>query len=330
MSLEEENVKKILTEYDTMRAKAENTRDRYVAQIYKQYPRLEQIRDEINNLGFKNIKNIMQNPEKSADFKAEFNKKLEELNSEKTEIVEKNNIPKDFEQPKYNCCFCNDTGYVGNKKCTCFKQKLIERAYSQSNLGSLLYDQSFDSFSLDYYSARIKPGDKISDREEMKDILKRCMDFAMNFENAKSGLFMIGDPGLGKTFLTNCIAKHVLDMSKTVVYNRATSLFSNYEDYRFGRSKAGFDFDRLYSADLLIIDDLGTENITKSGTSFFFDLLNERIDKDKKMIINSNFTMNEISRAYSARITSRIYEFFEVLHFKGEDIRIKKLGRDGF
>lgn len=325
MNFEEENVNKILSEYDMQRTKAENKRDKYVAEIYKKYPRLEQIHDEINRLGFENIKNIMQNPTESEKYKSEFNKNLEKLNLEKSEILKKNNIPDDFEIPKYNCCFCQDTGYVDNKKCSCFKQKLIEKAYSQSNLGCLLHDQNFESFSLEYYSARIKPGERISDREEMKYILKRCVDFCNDFENSEKSLLFIGEQGLGKTFLTNCIAKKILDSSKTVMYNRATSLFSNYEDYRFGRNKNGFNFEKLYNSDLLIIDDLGTENITKSGCSFFFDLLSERIDKKKKMIINSNFSMNEISKVYSARITSRIYEFFEVLHFKGNDIRVQKL-----
>lgn len=325
MSFEEENINKILSEYDIQRTKAENQRDKFVAEVYKKCPRLEQIHDEINRLGFENIKNIMENPSQSEKFKSEFNKNFERLNLEKEKILKENNIPLDFETPKYSCCYCNDTGYVGNKKCSCFKQKMIEKAYSQSNLGSLLHDQSFESFSLNYYSARIKPGEDISDRDEMRYILKRCIDFCENFESTKKSLLFIGEPGLGKTFLTNCIAKKVLDSSKTVMYNRATSLFSNYEDYRFGRNKNGFNFEKLYNSDLLIIDDLGTENITKSGSSFFFDLLNERIDKKKKMIINSNFSMNEISKVYSTRITSRIYEFFEVLHFKGSDIRIQKL-----
>lgn len=328
MGYEEENIKKILSEYDFLRTKAENRRDKYVSEIYKKYPRLEEISIEINRLGFQNTKNIMENPKESKKYNKEFNEKLEKLNKEKKEILSKNNIPGDFEEPNYNCPVCRDTGYVKNKKCSCFKQKLIERAYSQSNLGKLLYDQSFEEFSLDYYSLRKKTDQELSDRENMKDIFNTCKEFCNNFNDTKKSLLMIGKPGLGKTFLSNCIAKEILNSCKTVVYIRATSLFSSYEDYRFGRNKSGeFEFDRLYNSDLLIIDDLGTENITKSGISFLFDLLNERIDKNKKMIINSNFTMNEISKTYSTRITSRIYEFFQILHFTGDDIRIQKLSK---
>jgi len=324
MSYEEENVRKVLAEYDTLRAKAQIRRDKLVEKIYNDFPRLEEIKDEINRLGFENTKRIMGNPEKSKEFNEEFNKKLAELIEERDRIIKENNISPDFNKPVYSCELCNDTGYIENEKCSCFKQKLIEKAYSQSNLGNLLYDQDFDKFSLDYYSGRVSQGETVSDRENMKFILRECLDFCESFDKPFKNLLMIGKPGLGKTFLSNCIAKRILDSGKNVIYTRATSLFSSYEDYRFGRSSE-FNRDRLYNSDLLIIDDLGTENITKSGISFFFDLINERIDKNKKIIINSNLTMPEISKVYSTRITSRMYEHFSIMHFRGEDIRIQKL-----
>ncbi len=326
MSYEEENIKKVLNEYELLRTKAENRRDKYVAEIYKKYTRLEEIKDEINSCGFENTKKIMANPQKSKEYNEEFNKKLKKLQDEKKKLLKENNIPYDFEQPIYNCCVCNDTGYVENKKCVCFKEKLIKQAYLNSNLGNSFNNHDFDLFSLDYYSSRLRNGEDLSDRENMKQILKECTEFCKNFDEANKNIFMIGKPGLGKTFLSNCMAKEVLNQGKTVMYMRATNLFSSYEDYRFGRKKEiDFNIERLYNSDLLIIDDLGTENITKVGISFFFDFLNDRIDKNRKTIINTNFSMAELSKVYTARITSRIYEFFTILHFKGDDIRIQKL-----
>lgn len=320
----EEIVKKVLAEYEALRTRAENIRDKNVGEIYARYPRLKEIKNEINRIGFENLTEIMRNPEKSAECNEAFNKKIEALECEKTKIIGENNIPADFEKPKYSCRRCGDTGYVGNEKCECFKQKLIKAAYEKSNLGKMITGHSFENFSLEYYGLR-KNGEEISDRENMAEILDECKTFCSNFENEEKNLLFIGKPGLGKTFLSDCIANEILKLGKTVIYVRATSLFSSYEDYRFGRKSDGFDYKKFYEADLLIIDDLGTENITKSGVSFFFDLVNERIDRNKKIIINSNFSMSEISKTYSARITSRFYEHFRILHFTGEDIRIQKL-----
>lgn len=321
----EELIKKVMSEYESMRARAEINRDKYVGKIYESIPRLEEIKKEINMLGFENAKKIMASPKDGKRLNEEFNKRLGELIEEKKGILKENGIPEDFEKPKYSCRECNDSGYVGNKRCECFKQRLIKEAYEKSNLGNLISGQSFENFSLEYYSSRKKSGEEMSERENMRDILDECILFCNNFDKNEKNLLFIGKPGLGKTFLSNCVAKEILNKGKTVIYIRATSLFSSYEDYRFGRKTDGFDYEKFYNADLLIIDDLGTENITKSGVSFLFDLMNERIDRNKKIIINSNFSMNEISRTYSARITSRLYEHFRILHFTGEDIRIQKL-----
>lgn len=325
MGYNEETVKQILREYDLMRTKAENKRDKYVDGIYKRFPRLLQIRDEINRLGLDNAKKIMAEPEKSAEYNKIFNDGLKKLTDEKNGILKANNIPADFENPRYACPLCKDTGYVGNEKCGCFKKKLIERAYHDSNLTNSKEDQTFENFDLGFYSDE-KKDSEASDREIMAEILSDCKKFCENFDIPASNLLMTGVPGLGKTFLSNCIANEILNKGRTVHYTRATALFSSYEDYRFGRKRnIEFDYDKTYNSDLLIIDDLGTENLTKTGLSFLFDLMNERIDRGKKMIINTNLNMNEMSKTYTSRITSRIYESFKILHFRGEDIRIKKL-----
>lgn len=324
MGYNEENIKKVLNEYEILRTKAENKRDKYVKEVFERYPRIEAINNEINLLGFQNTKKIMENPEKSKFFNEEFKKKLESLKAEERKILEENNISLDYQNPDYLCKICNDTGYVGNKKCNCFKDKLVKQAYSQSNLSDLLNEHEFDKFSFEYYSNKVKEGEIQSDRENIKDIYISCKNFCSNFNLPGKNLLMIGKPGLGKTFLSNCIAKEILNKGYNVAYVRATSLFKDYEEYKFGK-KEDFDSRRLYECDLLIIDDLGTENISKYGISFLFDLINSRTDRSKKIIINTNFGMREISRVYSVRITSRIYEFFSILHFRGEDIRVKKL-----
>ena len=134
-----------------------------------------------------------------------------------------------------------------------------------------------------------------------------------------------GPTGLGKTFLSGAVAKELMDRGKTVVYLRAARLFSVYEDYKFGRNTDKNVIDNIYNTDLLIIDDLGTEVQDKKNLSFLFDVVNERTANGKKIIISTNLEISEITKLYSMRFTSRLYEYFMMYRFYGEDIRIQKL-----
>ena len=159
----------------------------------------------------------------------------------------------------------------------------------------------------------------------MKQIYNRARTFCENFDYENKGLVFYGGTGLGKTFLSSCIAKELMDNGKTVVYLSAPRLFMIYEDYRFNRLDDDSVMDDIYLSDLLIIDDLGTEFQNKGNMAFLFDLLNNRISNGKKIIISTNYNMNELTKMYSSRFTSRLYEFFLIYGFYGNDIRIEKL-----
>ena len=152
----------------------------------------------------------------------------------------------------------------------------------------------------------------------------------MTPENAKN-LFFFGPPGLGKKYLSSAVAKTMLDKGYTVIYTGASKLFAAYDDFRFGRMSEPEEFEDmlklLYDADLLIIDDLGVEMHGPSSFQFLFDLMNDRFLKNKRMIISTNLSMEDISKNYTTRITSRIYENFNCLRFAGTDIRTQKLIR---
>ena len=211
------------------------------------------------------------------------------------------------------------------KKCVCLKQKLINEAYSRSNLGKILQKQNFDTFTFEYYSKEKVEGHELSPYANMVKIYDKCKSFCDNFDNMEKGLLFYGSPGLGKTFLSSCIAKDLMDKGKTVIYTRATKLFSLYEEYRFGKSDNKEAIDDIYNADLLIIDDLGSEMQSKNNFSFLFDVICERMAEGKKIIINTNLNIAELEKVYSTRFTSRIYEFFLPLRFYGRDIRIQKM-----
>lgn len=318
---------KIIKEYEDCRAKAEIERKLRVQEIYEKYPRIKEIDDEIFKLGSGNMKNILANPEKSDEINKNFKKNLKELKKEKAEIVKANKISKDYDKPVYKCKECSDTGYTPDgARCVCFKQKLINEAYAKSNLGELLEKQNFDNFSFDFYDDEIHNAD-ISPLENMKNIYKLARHFCDNFDTDTKNLMFYGSTGLGKTFLSSCIAKEMMDKGKIVVYSRAPGLFGMYEDYKFGRNPDKSAIDDIYECDLLIIDDLGTEAKSSVNTSFILEIINERAFQNKKTIINTNFDLNELTANYSQRFTSRIIEHYIMCKFIGKDIRIQMLNK---
>ncbi len=312
------NIKnRIIDEYDHMRATAAALRDKRQAEVYYKYPELLKISKDINILGLENTKNIMKNPKNAEILNAEFNEKLNELLALKALFIKNNNIDPDFDKIKYTCQKCNDTGYIDDgTKCDCFKEKVKSYTYKSSNLSEIMKDMCFENFSLDYYIG--------NERENMEFILKSSKSFCEKFENHRNILFY-GFPGLGKTFMSVSIARELIDMGKTVIYVSATKLFSAYNDYKFLRDEKLEDFfNDIYNSDLLIIDDLGTEYISKVSVSFLFDLVNDRILNGKKIIINTNLEPDELERAYSKRFMSRVFEYFNVFKFEGKDIRVQK------
>lgn len=319
------NIDKIFNEYEQLRKKAALDREKRIQSIYSQYPRIKQINEEINFLGIKNTGDILKNPDKADYYINEFKKKLNELNTEKQKIITQNNIDTDFEEYKYKCEFCKDTGFIDNKKCKCFIQKQIDYEYESSNMSNLLRVQNFDTFKFDYYSKDIKDGEQISPYDNMQKNYRRIKEFCSDFKNRKSMLFY-GESGLGKTFLSSCVAKELIDNGKTVLYTRATKLFSIYDDYKFNRDSSDVNREmikRVYECDLLIIDDLGTEFQSKNTAAFLFDIINERCSNNKKMIISTNLTLPLLTEAYTYRFTSRLFEYFDLIKFIGDDIRVQ-------
>lgn len=317
-------IEKILEEYEEYRTASEIRRKTIISEVYEKIPRIEEIDKEIFKIGSENVKNIINNPADGKKINSDFKKKLKELEKEKNEILRKNNIKKNYDKREYRCKLCKDTGFTEEgKKCVCLKQRLINEAYSKSNLGDILSVQNFKSFSFDYYSKEKTDG--ISPYENITAIYNRAKNFCENFDNEEKSLIFYGSTGLGKTFLSSCIAKEIMDKGKSVIYSRAARFFGMYEDYKFGRTEDKSLTDEIYSCDLLIIDDLGTEAKNSMNLSFLFDVLSERTSSGKKIIINTNFDLGELAKNYSQRFTSRIFEFFIPCKFIGSDIRLQKM-----
>ncbi|HHW66168.1 MAG: replication protein DnaC [Epulopiscium sp.] len=326
MTVKESQYKKILRDYEVKRDLANRRLKARQEEVYAKIPRIAEIDKILSSTGIEVSRLILQHPEKADELIKSLEQRNLDLVIEKAELLYINGYDKDYLEPSYNCNDCKDTGYIDHSPCHCFKQALIDVAYDQSNLKDILSVENFDNFNFDYYSDEIHPQANISPKENIKQIYSHCIRFVNEFDETFSNLIFYGDPGLGKTFLCNCIAKDLLDRGKTVLYLTAFQLFKLFEQERFRKEEIEDStyLDAIFTVDLLIIDDLGTEFNTALTGAELFNCLNARLLDRKSTIISTNLSPNDWQKQYSERIISRVFGNYKALKFIGTDIRILK------
>ena len=222
------------------------------------------------------------------------------------------------------CDKCGGSGYIGSNMCECLTELCRQEQKKEVSVlsGSR---EAFNQFRLDYYPDRIDPKYGASPRTIMERNLKICRTYALTFAPSVGNLLFVGGTGLGKTFLSACIARAVADRGYSVVYESAGHLFGKLEQAKFSPSEeTRREAARFTECDLLILDDLGTEMPGQFVTAAFYTLLNDRILAGKPMVISTNLNIDEAARRYSPQIASRLQGSFQGLTFVGEDIRILK------
>ena len=214
--------------------------------------------------------------------------------------------------------------------CSCFNQALINESFKQSNICKLK-DENFETFDFGYYSSnndKEKYGIEKSPLENIDAIRKLAYNFSHNLdEPSQKNLLFTGSTGLGKTFLANCVAAETIKQGKSVIYQTAPILLDKMVDFKFKLNKTEAEreeYDKIFTVDLLILDDLGTEAMNNAKFSELFNILNTRLLKDKKILISTNLTPQDIKREYEERIFSRFVGDFIICRFVGEDIRLLK------
>lgn len=270
---------------------------------------------ELSISSFKDIQNREQ-------YLTDLKEKITDTRMKKSELLYKNGYSISYLDLHYRCEKCKDTGFIGNQRCICYKQKLVKIYYKNSELNHLIKDNNFDNFNMEYYSSRKTESAHVSPRKNIDEIVTRSNNFIRSFDSSNENLLFYGNSGTGKTFLSNCIAKELLDKGYLVVYRTSESLIQNLKHIRFDGDEALEEL--ILNCDLLIIDDLGTEQITDFSKTELFNLLNKKILKGKNMIVSTNCTLEEILQIYSERISSRLLGNFGLYKFFGDDIRIKK------
>lgn len=316
----------IMREYEKKQDDIARDIKRKTQEVYSKIPLIEKIDRELSRSSLYFIKSAFHNPERSKEYVIELKKKINQLKQKKIQLLIANGFPADYLQPKYECSDCRDTGFIQGKKCHCYKRRLVEICYEKSNLKDVLKTHNFEHFKLDYYSDTVDPEHGISPRQNMEDILQKVYRYIENFDKSDDYNFLFyGKSGLGKTFLSYCIAKELLDRGYVVLYLTSTDLFDILRTYKINDDDYSDErIQLIFDSDLLILDDLGTEPFTGFTMQELFNVINKRQLQGKKMIVSTNLTLDEIVSFYPERIYSRLLGNFKQFYFFGEDIRLKK------
>lgn len=222
------------------------------------------------------------------------------------------------------CAACGGTGYLGSHMCNCLR-RLCAREQKKEIAQLTTGAERFDTFRLEYYPDRVYPDYGVNARQLMQRNLAYCRDYADGFAPDARNLLFVGGTGLGKTFLSACIANVVADKGYSIAYESAPQLFAKLEKNRFAPDEAShLEAEKFAACDLLIVDDLGTEMPGNFVTAALYSLVNDRLLSGKPMIVSTNLTVEEIAQRYNPQIASRFQGSFKRLTFVGEDIRVQK------
>lgn len=289
-------------------------------QILNKHPELLEIENIIRNAALEVIKGIGSG--KRVDVNSLSEKNLE-AQRKRAELLTKNGYPEDYLEPQYTCKLCNDTGILNGKLCKCHLDILKKISMSEYSCSSVLAISTFETFDLKYYSAEKDKALGYSPREYMEASFDFLKAYAENFKSDSNSFFFTGATGLGKTHLSLAVMNKVTEKGFNVFYGSADNIIKQMEKERFGRSNGDIE-EEIENADLLIIDDLGTEFKTAFSETAVYQIINNAILNGKPMIISSNLSINELEERYGQRVVSRLNSF-EVINFIGTDIRqIKK------
>ena len=290
--------------------------------VFRRQPRLRQIEEELGSTMSRIITSALRHgtdPGPAVEVLREENLRIQE---EKRQLLTQMGLPQDCLDEKPACALCGDTGYRNGQVCRCLRQYYAREQQKELSRMLDLGSQSFDTFSLDWYSQEYDADYGRSARENMETVYDVCADYAHQFGKRPGNLLLFGAPGLGKTFLSAAIAREVSSNGWSVVYDTAGRIFQRFEAQKFTREEdAGDDVDRVLNCDLLILDDLGTEMTTAFVQSALYQIVNTRLMEKKSTILNTNLMPGEIARRYSPQLASRIEGEYQLLPFFGEDIR---------
>jgi len=304
----------ILREYEEKQNRAQRQRIQKINEIYTKIPAYEEIEKSVSSVSAAQAKKLLDGDEHAL---VDLKHTLRLLSERKRELLLSAGYPENYLEPEYDCPYCRDTGYIDGQKCRCLKQKIITLLYEQSNIKEVLAGENFSALSYEFY--------KDEDLTRFRQTVRACQDFVKSFPARHRNLFFYGSVGAGKTFLSNCIARELIEAGNLVLYFSAAGLIdtlSGSSQYGKSREELYYVSQDLYNCDLLIIDDLGTEYTNAYVVSQLFSCLNERLLRRRSTIISTNLSLEDLRNKYSERIFSRITSNYDLYKVTGPDIRM--------
>lgn len=317
MGLTNKQFEQIMHQYDAKKNYHKDLLSSHEREIRQELPMYYQLREKLNGLRIKRLDASISGNE---NLVLQCEKEENEIKKQCEQLLIDNGYSNDYLSMSYDCPICKDTGFMpgtGNK-CSCFIQAQTKLIFEQSGIYDLIKEQNFDTLSFEYFD------DKES--ANYKNAITVAKNFIANFNSDYHNLLFYGNVGTGKTFLSCCIAKELMEKGVSVTYCSADQLFRSLIDLRFQEDKDSyFSFmEDIFERDLLIIDDLGTEHVTERIKSDLFTCINNRDIAQKATIISTNLSLEELNARYSERVFSRISSHFSFCKFEGRDIRILK------
>lgn len=305
----------ILHSYEEKQNKNRHLLEDRVNEVREKVPGYADICDSIAAVSIAQGEKMLAGDDSALDTLREL---LADMRAKRISLLKEAGYPEDYLEPIYDCPDCKDTGYIEREKCHCFKQAMISLLYHQSHIQDMLKTENFSALSYEYYS-----GD---DLVRFRNAVTTATNFVKNFNSDYHNLFFYGTVGTGKSFLSNCVAKELIESGHSVIYFSASTLFDLIAENTFQKQKEAEDqtYRDLYECDLLIIDDLGTELTNQFVASSLFSCLNERHIAKKATVISTNLSLEDLRNRYSDRVFSRITSNFELCKLTGPDVRMCK------
>ena len=325
MALSNSQYNAIMREYERLQAESRSELRARKEKIYAAVPKLRALELQAGNSAMERFRTALKTGNRAAV--EGFSGELRDLEAERRRLLAEAGYPADALEPRFRCPDCRDTGMADGQRCHCFKARAAELLYSQSGLRRIIERENFDRFSLELYDdQRVITKVGMTERAYMEKQLERCRRYAAGFREKRGNLLFRGNTGVGKSFLSHCIAKELIDQGFAVLYLGAAELFECMAAVSMDREEdlsRKEQYDLIFSADLLIIDDLGTEMMNSLTISQFFNLLNARDVPEKGTVISTNLSLTMLRDTYTERITSRILSGYSIIELYGDDLRRK-------
>lgn len=323
MALSNSQYDSLMRIYQGKQARNQQRLQNKMKEIYLKIPELSKLDDEMTQISLAACFQSME----EANFKTnEIQEQLLQIKAKRERLLKQHGFTLADLEPTYDCKDCKDTGYINHQKCHCFTQKITELLYQQSHLQNQRDDECFEKFCFDYYSkTQTDSTTGLSAYDAAKKAYQDAFHFSHHLMETKDNMLIFGSTGVGKTFLSSCIAKEAMKQGISVIYFTAFEFFDILEKNVFRKNNESIEqHEQLLTCDLLIIDDLGTEFSNSFTDSQLFLCLNERLLRKKSTLISTNLSMKDLAENYSERTFSRIFSNYRLIKLFGDDLRIQK------